>query len=190
MPKPPDWDYWLELGTWPVWQAVCLTLNIEPHDQAARGYRDQGSDSPIDRRLDIVNSHLNKGRFKVYAAPYGVADSDQKIDPSSFAAWVLQRNWPNLPKQFADFAKGLAPQSGAVQKPSIVSDEKQCEAWLTALLKTPAAGDISKQKHFDKARLLFPRITKRGFYLRTWPTAVRASGNEASSKAGRKPKKS
>jgi hypothetical protein len=33
----PDWDYWLDCIAWPLRDAVCLSLNLEPRHQAVIG---------------------------------------------------------------------------------------------------------------------------------------------------------
>jgi hypothetical protein len=89
--EPPDWDLWLNFSYVELWQAVALSLDIDPDSPLLitvkfNGYKDLKPPNEYCQRLRTVMSHFPEG---------SVNDS---CELASFIAWLKTSEW-NMPSQ-------------------------------------------------------------------------------------------
>ena len=101
--KAADWDKWAYMLRSELWQAVALSLNIEPYALPGLDFRPIIG-GPFDccpkefrRRLEIACNHIEGGRLR-FAAPAGRLPY-YTVDLSEFAAWAQSLGW-GLPDPF------------------------------------------------------------------------------------------
>jgi hypothetical protein len=110
--KTPDWNFWQHMPDAELWQAVLLSLNIDPDqfDSEYGNYHDYlREDKEASKRLRLLDAN----RYVIY--PLGV---DRLIPLPQFAKWAVSvMQWPGLPSELVVLARGAddapAPQSDA-----------------------------------------------------------------------------
>jgi hypothetical protein len=108
--RPPNWDVWL-LRKPVIWQAVALSLNIDPDDiqqstpeMTYTRYFNEGND--FVERLEIVRDNYSE---MMGQAPGPIRPScDAQTDLFRFVRWVHARTRWELPSQLKDFEEGGA----------------------------------------------------------------------------------
>ena len=136
----PDWEEWRFIPDVQLWQAVALSLNVEPDKLGLRhpdGYQPGvpmfNESSEFDKRLRVLRANFDdRGKFPT--KPTHVEPewcSDIRLD--EFAAWVLNvTKWP-IPDELAALAKqsisnqseSLAQPASIVSQPNATADSQQ-----------------------------------------------------------------
>lgn len=131
--KTPDWDFWLHMPEVRLWQAVALSMNIDPdllkgHPQAWMGgpgagpiFKENSFSSQAQKdtfgkclRLLVANLSVKNG-----FSP-GTLSMDNPhnhgVRLSEFAAWAPTVGWNDIPPELAALAK--KPTAAAETKPA------------------------------------------------------------------------
>ena len=121
-PKP-NWDFWKECGYIPIWKAICLSYDIEPHERLCFSIRIPKQSYPFDHldmheeitffvagfqpfceekfkhRLEIIKTHLVEGTvlYNIIAPEHRknmeIPEASKLIDLTDFVIWINHRNW-------------------------------------------------------------------------------------------------
>ena len=118
----PDWSKWLQMPELELWQAVALSLNVEPDTLGSVCYEDEDGmwysfhDAntierfPIDifdpptirdefiKRKAILEGHVNTGNC--FTASLQTIGAHKYIESSEFAVWVVEHGW-EIPDQLS-----------------------------------------------------------------------------------------
>ena len=117
--KIPDWDFWLDLDQVAAWQAVSLSVNIDP--DTVKFNRERYSISPV-IDADIANLFSKRSRkleprimndFKTRGLVIGAGTLGIQISLRDFAGWAKNRNW-EIPKYLSDVAQVTLPLTQAI----------------------------------------------------------------------------
>jgi hypothetical protein len=117
MGKAADWNKWAYVLTSEIWQAVALSLDIEPHALPGLDFRPiiggpfDSCPEEFRRRLDIARNHVEGGVLKCTA--HAGSRPHDTVSLSVFAAWAQSLGW-SLPDSFPRKSKKLAKQPQAV----------------------------------------------------------------------------
>jgi hypothetical protein len=105
--KTPDWDFWLNMPDVELWQAVMLSMNIDP-DQFDTGY---GQHQQFISENEIASKRLRlleANRWRIHFR--GI---DRFIPISKFSTWATSvMKWPDLPPELEKLAHHQDGQSG------------------------------------------------------------------------------
>jgi hypothetical protein len=141
----PDWELWAAMATAPVWQAVALSLDIDPGTPGALlseligDSEDVGAafDAEFERRLVIAVNHLSvEGSLVPVKDSPGVLDEPSAVvklrDFAAFAG-ALPKPW-SLPEQFP---RANGAPTGAIREhaPAAVAPNKHNKRWTPAALE-------------------------------------------------------
>ena len=129
--QPPKWDKWRHMRDVEIWEAVALSLNLDPDKLPVylRAY-DKYGDDPFRicppqflERLLVVNSNCGKSfGFK----PVHNLKARCLVDLPEFAAWALKLSIPDLPPELMAMAliepTAASAQNTATHAPVTVGD--------------------------------------------------------------------
>lgn len=146
-PKPaqtPDWDFWLHMPEVKLWQAVALSMNIDPdslkhHPQACMAgpgagpiftedsYPSREERDRADKRLRLLaaNKTVKNGFSPGTLSMDNPANHGVRL--SEFAAWAVSKmQWPGMPPELVAMARKPSEQAdaSAQQKDAPVTPEK------------------------------------------------------------------
>jgi hypothetical protein len=126
---PTNWKYWRHVETVEIWQALLLSLNIEPPGKGRlldnapgrTGYIPReylgahGLNDEFDRRWFLVGNRLET--FYASAGKPRTAKPTDFLRLTLFAAWAIEFEWDNLPTELVALAqKPAAAPSEAPEK--------------------------------------------------------------------------
>lgn len=100
-----DWDKWSQILTCELWQAVALSLEIEPDAMPGVNFRPINGgpfdDCPAEfrRRLEIADNHVQSGALGRPA--YAGNRTREIVKLSELATWAQSRGW-SLPDALLD----------------------------------------------------------------------------------------
>lgn len=112
-----NWAYWQHVSTVEIWQALLLSLNIEPTgkgwllDNAPGGtgdiprkyLEDHGLNDEYDRRWFLVKNRLESFYASMGHPPE--AELTNFIRLTLFAAWAVEFGWDDLPRELVALAR-------------------------------------------------------------------------------------
>ncbi len=107
----PDWGVWIHVPEATVWEAVALSLNIEPMSIArGRSWREyvtrNDSDGAFTKRLLVATRNLGAEKI-LRPISYDQGLGNYSIDLGVFANWAIGIKW-DVPGQFAEIATRAA----------------------------------------------------------------------------------
>lgn len=115
MATKPYWDdYWLEKAKVTLWDAICLTMNLEPSEydpnyNPHQPYYRGKSEPPEElyKRLAIAQDYVGPdGPIKLITpSGGGSGHRDSPINLPSFARWTKSTRWKNLPDELSIIAE-------------------------------------------------------------------------------------
>ena len=167
-----------------LWQAVALSLDLEPADLDIEwrpaDYSDPFEDCPAEFKtnLKIAINHLKNGALPhTMLAFTNLPMSEVRL--IDFAEWAraLPSKW-DLPPQFPG-----RPTFSAI---GTIGRETACKAWLIELMQDNSKPEKSRDEYKKEALPKF-KIGERAFQ-RAWSGAIQETGNANWSKPGPKPK--
>lgn len=151
-----DWGYWRNVATVEIWQALLLSLNIEPTGKGwlldnapgrtgdiPREYLDRnGLNDEFDRRWFLI-----KNRLETFYASFGQpaeAELTKFIRLPLFAAWAIEFEWGDLPPELVALVQEpIAPEIAAA--PSEATEQGATSSdWIRT------AQSIAAEIHKDK----------------------------------------
>ena len=162
--RPPRWSKWKLMPEVKLWEAIALSLNIEPKeiklDSDAYGYEvlpfDEGEE--FNDRLTVLSKHSSNRTYFPTACTLNFAtwyQSEKRLD--EFAAWCIQIGF-DIPEQLATLANNKpqaesAPKVGAVPATSPSVDDWKEQARTIAnecFDKDTASGCRDSLKGYSK----------------------------------------
>jgi len=106
-----DWDFWLDMQIVKIWQAVALSMNIDPdkfyEERTAEGYdgyRTKEEKDKFNKRCEILTNKVftNENlRSTKGVRPKGInqrKNANSEIYLKSFPEWALRKNW-DIPEE-------------------------------------------------------------------------------------------
>lgn len=148
----PNWDVWLHVPVAILWEAVALSLGIDPkrvrmsdHGWAAgpdHFLTDEGPD--FDNRLLVASRNLRQEGPLHLQVPLVGGPATCGVELGEFAAWALKIGW-HMPQQMCEL--GIAYRSNAVGEPA--SARWPWGDYETPLLKALAAAADRWWKRYD-----------------------------------------
>jgi hypothetical protein len=157
----PDWDYWLDCIAWRLCDAVCLSLNLEPRNQAVidqfnaykpfTRYRSRTPTSLHDRlqqAYDALDPRLTvSGRILEVSW-------ESEWRPYDFAAWAEQMGW-KVPPHF-DLILEVGRPTPTVRTPTVISTGTagvlQASAVETVVTAAKTDGDATARRSAATAK--------------------------------------
>jgi len=148
--RKPNWNKWRHVPNAKIWEAVALSLDIEPskveHSSTswmAEQHMFEESEE-FDDRIFVAGRNLGGGGLtpKVLSMD---DRSDSIVSLSEFAAWSLSINW-NVPPKFAELAAG-APTATDLGRPPALSTKSHAQQKPEAAgkdLRTKERGTLLK----------------------------------------------
>jgi len=138
-PPKPDWELWSRKQQACLWEAVAVSLDIEPGDSA--NTIDAGNrKTEYTRRLRLSIDELG-GKLPVLDPSPKVNNRDPAyatIDLFEFSALAKKMNW-DLPEQFPGRLVDIVSEDGKNTSPGTVIDGKR-------MVRTPAGGYIPEEQ--------------------------------------------
>lgn len=117
IPKPaiPNWRKWSNMATVELWEAIALTLNIEPK------FNPQGTCPDFDSRMEIALSHLQAGgelqvverNSRLHCSRVRLADV-ARLAASCVPAWEVPAEFPQSVLASPPAASSGAPETAAL----------------------------------------------------------------------------
>jgi hypothetical protein len=96
-PSPIDWSHWKLMLEVPLWEAVALSVNINP-----KGLRFDTAGEGFENRLRIALSHASAKKLDLVARLAELNKSPVLL--ASFAAWAVGIGFPDMPPEFVALA--------------------------------------------------------------------------------------
>jgi hypothetical protein len=106
-----DWDFWLDMQTVKIWQAVALSMDIDPDKfiekrtaEGFDGYRTTKEKGDFDKRCEMLTKKVftNENlRSTKGVRPKGInqpKNPNAEIYLKGFPEWALRKNW-DIPKE-------------------------------------------------------------------------------------------
>lgn len=124
--SPANWDLWAYIPQCEHWQAVALSLDIEPPENS---YQIKGWPSEYDRRIKITSAHI-----ECNSLPRSKTDIN-KVDLTVFSTWAQSLDW-SLPDKF--------PRVVEVKTASTASNELDHEELLSRLFDPVTVAALEK----------------------------------------------
>lgn len=103
--REPNWSKWQNVLEIKLWEAVALSLNIEPKKIIDHPYRNRHGFADIQEfedRMFVAKGNLGQGK-RLTAVTNLVSPADTLIPIPKFVAWALSIQW-ELPPQLANLA--------------------------------------------------------------------------------------
>jgi len=177
-----DWELWGSVLSAEVWQAVALSLDLDPEgldiDWRPADYSDPFESCPVEfkRRLKIAINHAQNGRLELASIAFSNGPRSSVKLPI-FTKWAQSLDWPLPPRP-------PFKMSGGTNAGGTSGSEAKCKTWLIDLMK---AGPSTKtQAEYRKeAESKFEPLGTRAF-LRAWGAAVLEADASNWKKPGRK----
>lgn len=127
-PKYPNWPVWLNVPKWAAWEAVALSLNIEPRETLTNrdAWMGGSSDFPhdegpdFDDRLEVLRRNMST--FELVTINMGRPDYCE-IRPGEFVAFAKKLGW-TLPPELADVSQPPAAAKPAADPPDLSTLER------------------------------------------------------------------
>jgi hypothetical protein len=139
----PDWAKWANMPTCELWQAVALSLDLEP-DALPRASLDEYPDDKFRQRLRVACVNFDNTRFS-------------EVIVSEFRAWALSLPIPwTLPDRFPPVTE--AAEAAGISLPKQV---KLCVEWL----RQRPTGNNKRDNLKAAAKLAMTGITDRDFHM-------------------------
>jgi hypothetical protein len=159
-----DWELWGSVLSAEVWQAVALSLDLDPEgldiDWRPADYSDPFESCPVEfkRRLKIAINHAQNGRLELASIAFSNGPRSSVKLPI-FTKWAQSLDWPLPPRP-------PFKMSGGTNAGGTSGSEAKCKTWLIDLMK---AGPSTKtQAEYRKeAESKFEPLGTRAF-LRAW----------------------
>ena len=155
--QPARWQVWRLMPSVALWQAVCLSLDIEPaehlKDDATRarsGYSRLPADYWDRLMVCLANLSVTQGPIRVQGPLYrGMKNPNCSVLQSEIAAFAIHCGWTIPPAMRG----GLHPEDGAPlgepeHSPAVPKEAGERRAWI-ALAKTKAQEIIKRQRAKD-----------------------------------------
>jgi hypothetical protein len=161
-PRAPDWRTWKNIPTVTLYEAVALSLGIDPKKlrlnpkmQLFNAGKRYNEGAEFDARLFLVRRCLGEslpGPINFVDVHYN--DSDPMVRLSSFVEWARSVRWelPAELQQVAGCTQNAEPRSGAADEyvppkglrtNKAEAAEKACRGWLIGLKERPATKDLA-----------------------------------------------
>ena len=134
----PDWDFWLDIGEVEAWQAVLLSLDIEPgsHDiDVTTHLLTPALDKQHERDFKKRTIKLEKRipfDFKIYGHRPYCGGLFNQIKVADFSGWAIAQSW-DIPQHLSEIANPFRHWHDVVLSPateSESSDEPEAEEFL------------------------------------------------------------
>lgn len=161
--REPIWSKWQNIPEIKLWEAVALSLNIEPSKINDHSYRNMHIFADIQEfqdRLVVAESNLGKGKRLTASVMNVMSPVDTLMPIPTFVAWALSIQW-EMPEQLASLASNDSRPSEFDEHSPIYPRE------LDIALQAWRAVSKSEGKGKPKAR------------LRAWLNANTTLSNEA-----------
>ena len=145
-----DWDHWGQMPSAPLWEAVALSLNWEPHSmigptyQVSFDFSRQRAPKEFQSHLAVAEKCMTRGEMpfaqRVENAPYS------EVDLKPFAGWAISKGW-KIPDEFprATSVDVAADRTTRVQEEGAPTRRKadayRSETMRKAIIKLHAQGD-------------------------------------------------
>lgn len=174
----PDWKKWSNTLSAPLWQAVALSLDMDPGsvreatNHLSNGDPFRNSPQEFKERLKLAVNHLECDNLSTKKREANTADSE--VDLRVFAAWATSLEW-NLHDQFPRDRSPHVASSGA---------EARCRKWLAQQMRRDDPKTNKKCGYATMAKEKFG-VEGRPFN-RAWDSAVTESERPEFSRGGRK----
>jgi hypothetical protein len=132
--RSPNWTKWKHIPDVMLWQAVALSLNVDP-DLANRSYSWKaegtvtGESKEFKDRLDVLLANFGRARL---LKPTSLSLSDPEeatLRVDAFAAWAMSIGW-SIPSDLAALSIGTL-----LQQPTLADPERWKSAQLWTLLE-------------------------------------------------------
>jgi hypothetical protein len=119
--REPDWDFWGNLPTVELWQAVLLSLNFDP-DEITRPrsetaweqwqeseFGDADTLAKFEKRLRLLQAH--RDRDPPFSRPESYPSDSRRtqVRLDEFAVWAIGNAW-EVPKRFFSLMNGALPR--------------------------------------------------------------------------------
>jgi hypothetical protein len=114
-PAAPDWDLWLRLIRMKLWQAVALTLNIDPYSMRDRLIPDTVTRRAFDRAIVLAVDACNYSEGPIWPAhpTFGMNKELSNVKLRDVAAYAIAcKWWAPIPKPIRALVN--APQAAPV----------------------------------------------------------------------------
>jgi hypothetical protein len=145
-----DWHYWIHLSEVRIWQAVFLSLEIDP-DKHDPDYRDfdaiLAENQGLSKRLKLLKSNLHRREF-FSAGTLNMGDANLAgVQLPEFAAWAIHVGL-SIPPELASIARSPAipklETATAEEKPLLTTERNTLLTIIAALC------DYSDIKHEER----------------------------------------
>lgn len=148
----PNWAFWSKVPQVTLWQAVLLSLDVEPADSDAN-FSKVGDRAEAARRLQLICNDRGNRR---YFSPEVSRTEDPRFDYVNlpdFVRWAVEAaNWPDLPSRFLEIdcqpkgpVKNGEPAEGTVTGDSLPQVEPgKLIAWYD---RSMVADDLFKKSN-------------------------------------------
>lgn len=185
----PDYDYWIKMPKWELFDAVALLLEVDPLEH--RKYTSMGS-----KFLDV-----EEGLKKQFDRLYGLAESnyldgniqkrvdfspEYNVDPGQFIKWALSYDLP-VPKKLQSLSKEGMMITMPFSDPEHACYSKELavavELWMEFYKEEASPRKYSKEKLMGLIQERFPDIKSKKALERI-TTLINPDANQ---KGGAKP---
>jgi len=188
----PNWATWRLIPNVMIWQAVALSLNIDPEkvrqSQPEMDYNRYFKENrEFSERLDVVCANYREINGEQPSRILVDASCDAKVSLLRIAQWARSAARWKTPAEFKKLGKPRPVAGGqkTVRPPSSAKPEAGYRRWLENKMKQyPTARPKPKKQFRAEAQGSFPGLSDRGFE-RAWMTAIANTGAIAWSKSGR-----
>lgn len=147
--REPNWSKWRNVPEIKLWEAVALSLDIEPSKIKHHFYRHIhvfADTQEFEDRLFVAKSNLGQGKRLTPSVNNLLSPVDTLLQIPKFVAWALSIRW-EMPEQFANLASSDSAQSEFKESDPTYPRE------LDIALQAWRAVSKSKEKGKPKARL-------------------------------------
>jgi hypothetical protein len=89
--RSPNWAKWKHIPDLMLWQAVALSLNVDP-DKADRGHSWRAEGQEFKNRLEVLQAQVRNSRIKV--STLSISDPEEhRVPAADLSTWALSIGW-------------------------------------------------------------------------------------------------